>query len=96
MRGRVETEGDSTEPHVAFGNPTTTRRRTAPRAAMSRRLIACRSSAATPTRDTARAIHSRRLSRGPYPAEWMTIWSVRTRVGNLKNNDPSLIEPMVT
>jgi putative SOS response-associated peptidase YedK len=24
----------------------------------------------------------------PYPAEWMTMWPVSTRVGNVKNNDP--------
>ena len=29
----------------------------------------------------------------PYPAEEMTCWPVSTRVGNVKNNDPSLIEP---
>jgi putative SOS response-associated peptidase YedK len=28
----------------------------------------------------------------PYPAEEMTCWPVSTRVGNVKNNDPSLIE----
>jgi putative SOS response-associated peptidase YedK len=28
----------------------------------------------------------------PYPAERMTIWPVDKRVGNVKNNDPSLIE----
>jgi putative SOS response-associated peptidase YedK len=31
----------------------------------------------------------------PYPAEEMTCWPVSTRVGNVKNNDPSLIEPVV-
>ena len=30
----------------------------------------------------------------PYPSEGMTCWSVSTRVGNVKNNDPSLIEPV--
>lgn len=30
----------------------------------------------------------------PYPAEDMVIWPVDRRVGNVKNNDPSLIEPM--
>jgi putative SOS response-associated peptidase YedK len=30
----------------------------------------------------------------PYPAEQMTCWPVSTRVGNVKNNDPSLIDPM--
>ena len=28
----------------------------------------------------------------PYPTEWMTMWPVRTRAGNVRNNDPSLIE----
>jgi putative SOS response-associated peptidase YedK len=28
----------------------------------------------------------------PYPAEEMTCWPVNTRVGNVKNNDPSLVE----
>jgi putative SOS response-associated peptidase YedK len=30
----------------------------------------------------------------PYPAEEMTCWPVSARVGNVRNNDPSLIEPM--
>jgi putative SOS response-associated peptidase YedK len=30
----------------------------------------------------------------PYPAEEMTCWPVSVRVGNVKNNDPSLIEPI--
>jgi putative SOS response-associated peptidase YedK len=30
----------------------------------------------------------------PYPAERMTLWPVDRRVGNVKNNDPSLIEPV--
>src|ERR1700731_2791853 len=30
----------------------------------------------------------------PYPAEEMAFWPVSTRVGNVKNNDPSLIEPV--
>jgi hypothetical protein len=32
---------------------------------------------------------------GPYPAELMTLWPVDKRVGNVKNNDPSLIEPIL-
>jgi putative SOS response-associated peptidase YedK len=31
----------------------------------------------------------------PYPAEDMAVWSVDRRVGNVKNKDPSLIEPNV-
>ncbi len=30
----------------------------------------------------------------PYPAEDMTCWPVSARVGNVRNNDPSLIEPI--
>jgi putative SOS response-associated peptidase YedK len=30
----------------------------------------------------------------PYPAEEMVCWPVSTRVGNVKNNDPGLIEPI--
>jgi putative SOS response-associated peptidase YedK len=31
----------------------------------------------------------------PYPSEEMVAWPVSPRVGNVKNNDPSLIEPIV-
>ena len=31
----------------------------------------------------------------PYPAEEMMCWPVSVRVGNVKNNDPSLVEPVV-
>src|SRR5271157_5319221 len=31
---------------------------------------------------------------GPYPAEEMRCWPGSTRVGNVRNNDPSLIEPL--
>ena len=30
----------------------------------------------------------------PYPAKRMTMWPVDRRVGNVKNNDPSLIDPI--
>jgi putative SOS response-associated peptidase YedK len=30
----------------------------------------------------------------PYPSEGMTCWPVSQRVGNVRNNDPSLIEPI--
>jgi putative SOS response-associated peptidase YedK len=30
----------------------------------------------------------------PYPSEGMTCWPVRSRVGNVKNNDASLVEPI--
>jgi putative SOS response-associated peptidase YedK len=30
----------------------------------------------------------------PYPSEEMTCWPVSLRVGNVKNNDPSLVEPI--
>jgi putative SOS response-associated peptidase YedK len=29
----------------------------------------------------------------PYPSEEMTCWPVSVRVDNIKNHDPSLIEP---
>jgi putative SOS response-associated peptidase YedK len=31
----------------------------------------------------------------PYPSDEMSCWPLSTRVGNVKNNDPSLIEPIV-
>jgi putative SOS response-associated peptidase YedK len=31
----------------------------------------------------------------PYPSDEMITWPVSTRVGNVKNNDPSLIEPLL-
>jgi putative SOS response-associated peptidase YedK len=30
----------------------------------------------------------------PYPSEDMICWPVSPRVGNVKNNDPTLIEPI--
>jgi putative SOS response-associated peptidase YedK len=30
----------------------------------------------------------------PYPSEGMVCWPVSTRVGNVENNDPSLVEPV--
>jgi putative SOS response-associated peptidase YedK len=30
----------------------------------------------------------------PYPSDDMICWPVSPRVGNVKNNDPSLIEPI--
>jgi putative SOS response-associated peptidase YedK len=32
----------------------------------------------------------------PYPFEEMIRWPVSARVGNVNNNDPSLIEPAAT
>jgi hypothetical protein len=31
----------------------------------------------------------------PYPSDEMIAWPISARVGNVKNNDPSLIEPIV-
>jgi putative SOS response-associated peptidase YedK len=31
----------------------------------------------------------------PYSAEEMVAWPVNLRVGNVKNNDPSLVEPII-
>jgi putative SOS response-associated peptidase YedK len=30
----------------------------------------------------------------PYPADGMAMWPVDKRVGNVRNNDPALIEPV--
>jgi putative SOS response-associated peptidase YedK len=30
----------------------------------------------------------------PYPSEEMFAWPIGPRVGNVKNNDPSLVEPI--
>jgi putative SOS response-associated peptidase YedK len=30
----------------------------------------------------------------PFPSKAMTCWHVSARVGNVKNNEPSLIEPL--
>jgi putative SOS response-associated peptidase YedK len=30
----------------------------------------------------------------PFPSKAMTCWPVSARVGNVKNNEPSLIEPL--
>ena len=30
----------------------------------------------------------------PYPAKDMKMWPVSTRIGNVRNNDPALIEPI--
>jgi putative SOS response-associated peptidase YedK len=31
----------------------------------------------------------------PYPSDGMIAWPVSPRVGNVKNNDPGLVEPVV-
>jgi putative SOS response-associated peptidase YedK len=48
---------------------------------------------AHPEWDTADAPRLKALL-APYPSEEMVGWPVSTRVGNVKNNDPSLIEPI--
>jgi putative SOS response-associated peptidase YedK len=35
------------------------------------------------------------MLRTPYPSEDMICWPVSTRVGNVKNNDSSLIDPVI-
>jgi putative SOS response-associated peptidase YedK len=35
------------------------------------------------------------IAAGPYPSAGLTCWPVSARVGSVKNNDPSLIEPIV-
>jgi len=32
----------------------------------------------------------------PYPTAGLAMWPVDKRVGNVKNNDPSLIEPIAS
>ena len=39
-------------------------------------------------------VHQLRAMLAPYPSAAMTNWPVSTRVGNVKNNDASLIEPI--
>jgi putative SOS response-associated peptidase YedK len=47
-----------------------------------------------------KAAEARRAAEGvttratPYPPEELTCWPVSPRVGNVKNNDPSLIDPI--
>jgi putative SOS response-associated peptidase YedK len=36
--------------------------------------------------------HQLKAMLAPYPSDEMTCWPLSTRVGNVKNNDPSLIE----
>ena len=43
--------------------------------------------------ESADARHLKALH-GPIPANEMTCWPVSPRVGNVKNNDPALIEPI--
>jgi putative SOS response-associated peptidase YedK len=43
--------------------------------------------------DTAEGSHLKALL-APFPSDEMTCWPVSARVGNVKNNDPSLIEPI--
>ena len=38
--------------------------------------------------------HELKALLAPYSTEEMTCWPVSTRVGNVKNNDPTLIEPI--
>jgi hypothetical protein len=33
-------------------------------------------------------------TRGPTPADEMKAWPVGSRVGNVQNNDPTLVEPV--
>jgi putative SOS response-associated peptidase YedK len=39
-------------------------------------------------------IHQLKALLAPYPSEDMICWPVSARVGNVKNNDPSLVEPV--
>jgi putative SOS response-associated peptidase YedK len=44
--------------------------------------------------ETAVSTETLKMMLAPYPAHQMTCWPVDKRVGNVKNNDPSLIEPV--
>ena len=35
------------------------------------------------------------IAAGPYPSDGMVCWPVSPRVGNVKNNDPGLVRPIV-
>jgi hypothetical protein len=39
-------------------------------------------------------VHAPASRLAPYPSDEMICWPVSARVGNVKNNDPSLIEPI--
>jgi putative SOS response-associated peptidase YedK len=39
-------------------------------------------------------VHELKAMLAPYPSEEMTCWPVSSRVGNVKNNDPRLIDPI--
>jgi len=39
-------------------------------------------------------VHDLKAMLAPYPSEEMICWPVSARVGNVKNNDPDLIEPI--
>jgi len=44
--------------------------------------------------ETPAAVPQLKALLAPYPADEMICWPVSARVGNVKNNDPSLIEPI--
>ena len=58
------------------------------RALAGRRLRASTSRRRSPTRPGSRILVA------PYLSEKMTCWPVSARLGDLKNNDPSLVEPL--
>jgi putative SOS response-associated peptidase YedK len=39
-------------------------------------------------------VHDLKAMLAPYPSEEMICWPVSARVGNVRNNDSSLIEPV--
>jgi hypothetical protein len=57
------------------------------------RRTEARSLAAVARRSAGRRAELKALL-APYPADDMICWPVGARVGNVKNNDPSLIEPV--
>jgi putative SOS response-associated peptidase YedK len=95
MCRRVKMEGDFTQPRGAFGIPNACPAQNCSanwNVAPTDSLPIVRHNAHQGYRapNTLKAFVAR-----PYPAEWMTMWPVSTWVGNVKNNDPPLVELMV-
>jgi putative SOS response-associated peptidase YedK len=95
MRGRVKMEGDFPQPRVAFGIPNDY---PAPNCSASWNVAPTDSQPIV--RYNARQGHRapntlKAFVTRPYPAEWMTMWPVSTRVGNGKVNGATLVKLMV-
>lgn len=95
MRGRVKMEGDFTQSRVAFGIRNdypapncSTSWNVAPTCSLP--IVRYNAHQGHRAPNTLKALVTR-----PYPAEWVTMWPVSTRIGNVKNSDPPLVELMV-